>query len=155
MPFRSRSFDAVLATAVLEHVPRPQVVVREIRRVLRPRGIVYIEIPFLEGFHADPDDYQRLTFRGLDVLLRRFDMLEREVCVGPTSALVWILREYPGALFRSAPLALIAKYAAAWLVAPLCYLDYFVARRPGAFRIAAGLAVLAQRPDDSPSHGNS
>jgi SAM-dependent methyltransferase len=135
----------VIATALLEHVPYPRLVVREIHRVLRPQGLVFIEVPFLEGFHADPDDYQRFTFRGLDVLLRRFDILEREVCVGPNSALSWILREYPAAWFRNPHLALAAKFITAWLTVPIKYLDYFMARRPGAARIAAGLGVLARR----------
>lgn len=145
LPFRSSIFDCAIATAVLEHVPYPQRVVREIHRVLRPHGIFYVEVPFLEGFHADPDDYQRYTFRGLDVLLRRFEILDREVCVGPSSALNWILREYPAALFRSARVALGVKFIAAWLSAPIKYLDYFMAARPGAFRIAAGLSVIARR----------
>lgn len=149
LPFRSATFDCVLATALLEHVPHPAHIVREIRRVLRPGGLVCIEVPFLEGYHADPDDYQRFTFRGLDVLLSRFEILEREVCVGPNSALTWILREYPGAWFGSAPLALAAKFVAAWITLPLKYLDWAMSGRPGAFRIAAGLAVLARRPDGS------
>jgi hypothetical protein len=107
--------------------------------------VLYVEVPFLEGFHADPDDYQRFTFRGLDVLLRRFDILEREVCVGPTSALNWILREYPAAWFGNPALSLMAKFVAAWITAPLKYLDYVMTHRPGAYRIAAGLAVLARR----------
>lgn len=145
LPFGSATFDCVVATAVLEHVPHPQRVVREIHRVLRPHGVLYVEVPFLEGFHADPDDYQRFTFRGLDVLLRRFEILEREVCVGPSSALNWILREYPAVLFRSPRLALAAKLIAAWLTAPIKYLDYVMASRSSAFRIAAGLSVVARR----------
>src|SRR5690348_11680038 len=42
LPFRSGSFDYVVATAVLEHVPHPQRVVREIHRVLRPQGVLYV-----------------------------------------------------------------------------------------------------------------
>lgn len=146
LPFARASFDSVIATALLEHVPYPRRVVREVRRVLRPGGLLYVEIPFLEGFHADPDDYQRLTFRGLDILLRDFEILEREVCVGPSSALTWVLREYPSSWIGNPYLALAVKFVASWLTAPLKYLDYVAARRPGAFRIAAGLGVLARRP---------
>ena len=145
LPFGSETFDCVVSTAVLEHVPYPARVVREIHRVLRPGGVLYLEVPFLEGFHADPDDYQRFTFRGLEVLLRRFDIIEREVCVGPSSALNWILREYPGAWFRSPWLSLAAKFVTGWVTAPIKYIDHIMARRPGAFRIAAGLSVVARR----------
>ena len=122
--------------------------VREIHRVLRPNGVLYVELPFLEGFHADPDDYQRFTFRGLDVLLRRFEILDREVCSGPNSALNWILREYPAAWFRNPGLALAAKFVAAWVTAPIRYLNYAMASRPGAFRIAVGLSAVARRRNE-------
>lgn len=145
LPFSSGAFDCVIITAVLEHVPYPQRVVREIHRILRPDGVVYVEVPFLEGFHADPDDYQRFTFRGLEILLRRFEVLEREVCAGPSSALHWILREYPATWFSNPTIALAAKFVAAWLTTAIRYLDFIIARRPNAFRIAAGLAVLARR----------
>jgi SAM-dependent methyltransferase len=145
LPFRTGSFDCVILTAVLEHVPFPQRVVREVHRVLRPNGVLFVEVPFLEGYHADPSDYQRYTFQGLAVLLRRFDIIEREVCVGPSSALAWLLREYPAAWFRNPRAALAAKFLAAWIVAPIRYLDFLTANRPGAFRIAAGLGVIARR----------
>jgi SAM-dependent methyltransferase len=145
LPFGTGTLDCVIATALLEHVPFPNRVVAEIHRILKPDGIAYVEMPFLEGFHADPDDYQRFTLRGLDVLLSRFDILEREVCAGPNSALSWILREYPATWFRTPQLALLAKFIAAWLTVPIKYLDYLTARRPNAARIAAGFGVLARR----------
>ena len=145
LPFRSTSFDCVILTAVLEHVPYPQRVIREVRRLLRPNGLLYVEVPFMEGFHADPDDYQRYTFRGLEVLLRQFEILDREVCAGPSSALNWILREYPAVWFSGPRLSLAAKFLAAWITAPIRYLDHLVAKRPAAFRIAAGIAVVARR----------
>lgn len=42
LPFEDDSFDTVLSCGVLEHVPDPNASVREIRRVLRPRGMFYV-----------------------------------------------------------------------------------------------------------------
>src|SRR3989304_3946817 len=45
LPFPSSSFDAVIAAAILEHVPYPDRFVSEIHRVLRPSGICVITTP--------------------------------------------------------------------------------------------------------------
>jgi SAM-dependent methyltransferase len=138
IPFLDETFDLVISEAVLEHVPDPRGVVSEMIRVLQPGGQLYVDVPFLQGFHADPHDYQRYTLPGLDVLLAGFEPLAKGVSVGPSSALAWMLREYlplwaPGVL--RTPVAI----ASGWLTTPIKYLDHIVGRRPGAERIAAGL----------------
>jgi len=46
------SFDCVTLWHVLEHVPEPLVLLKEIRRILRPDGFVYIEVPNAGGWAA-------------------------------------------------------------------------------------------------------
>ena len=94
LPFASNAFGGALSTAVLEHVRRPGAAMAEIARVCAPGGLVYIEVPFLQGFHASPNDYQRYTSSGVAELLRDFQDVEVGVCVGPSSALSWVLRGY-------------------------------------------------------------
>lgn len=45
LPFRAGSVDKVLCTEVLEHVLRPEAVLQEILRVLRPGGIAIVSVP--------------------------------------------------------------------------------------------------------------
>jgi ubiquinone/menaquinone biosynthesis C-methylase UbiE len=45
LPFKSSSFDLILACDVLEHVLEPEKLLQEIRRVLKPRGFLFISIP--------------------------------------------------------------------------------------------------------------
>ena len=68
-PVADESFDNVIILQVLEHVNDLQAVLSEIKRVLKPQGTLIISIPFLYNEHGSPDDYRRLTTRGLTSLL--------------------------------------------------------------------------------------
>lgn len=45
LPFREESFDAVVATEVLEHLDEPERLLREVSRVLRPNGRFFMTTP--------------------------------------------------------------------------------------------------------------
>ena len=45
LPFDDASFDFVFMIEVLEHVPRPYDTLGEIRRVLRPAGVLMLSVP--------------------------------------------------------------------------------------------------------------
>jgi ubiquinone/menaquinone biosynthesis C-methylase UbiE len=45
LPFRSNLFDLVTATSVLEHVDNPDKVVKEMVRILKPRGYIFLTGP--------------------------------------------------------------------------------------------------------------
>ncbi len=87
LPFASASVDGVLCECLLEHVPTPQAVVKEIFRVLKPGGCAYILIPFVYPFHASPNDFQRWSIEGLKILLREGEIESIGTRAGPTSAL--------------------------------------------------------------------
>jgi len=61
LPFKRGAFDAVICSELLEHVPDPRPVLREVCRVLRPGGVVLVCVPFLTRIHGDPYDYGRYT----------------------------------------------------------------------------------------------
>jgi len=54
-------FDGVICSELLEHVPEPKAVLREIYRVLKPGGVLLLCVPFLFRVHPDPYDYGRYT----------------------------------------------------------------------------------------------
>lgn len=54
IPVPDSSYDAVLCTEVLEHVPEPIHVVNEIARILRPGGRVMLTAPLGSGLHQQP-----------------------------------------------------------------------------------------------------
>jgi SAM-dependent methyltransferase len=54
IPVEDESFDAVLCTEVLEHVPEPIAALREMSRVLKPGGTLLLTAPFTAGLHQEP-----------------------------------------------------------------------------------------------------
>src|SRR5262249_19705623 len=71
LPFKDGSVDAVVAQAVLEHVADPVRCTEEIDRVLRPTGLVYSEIPFMQQVHLRGYDFTRFSHIGHRRLFRR------------------------------------------------------------------------------------
>lgn len=61
IPLSDGSVDTVVLTEVLEHCSEPEAVLREIYRVLRPDGNVFITVPFLWLLHEVPYDEYRYT----------------------------------------------------------------------------------------------
>lgn len=58
LPFRSKSFDQLICSQVIEHVPRDEVFLHEFHRVLKPGGILIVGTP----------DYARLSWRIIEKL---------------------------------------------------------------------------------------
>lgn len=54
IPAESGTFDAVLCTEVLEHVPYPIASIRELSRLLKPGGILILTVPSNCLRHMDP-----------------------------------------------------------------------------------------------------
>jgi SAM-dependent methyltransferase len=71
LPFVGGSFDGVLCTEVLEHVPDAEFVLAEIARVARPGAVLVVTVPFAFHYHPDPADYRRFTPPGLKAALER------------------------------------------------------------------------------------
>jgi ubiquinone/menaquinone biosynthesis C-methylase UbiE len=54
IPAENESFDAILCSEVLEHVPDPIGALREFARLLRPRGMLILTAPFCSVTHMAP-----------------------------------------------------------------------------------------------------
>ena len=68
LPFEDGSFDTILLSDVLEHIPRPEHLWEEMSRILSPGGHLIMNVPFLYWLHEEPHDYYRYT----EFALRRF-----------------------------------------------------------------------------------
>ena len=68
LPFRNGEFDTIILSDVLEHLPQPEKLWKEISRILAKGGRLIMNVPFYYWLHEQPHDYYRYT----EYALRRF-----------------------------------------------------------------------------------
>ncbi len=61
LPFKDNTFNTIVLSDVLEHVPNPGDLMSELARILKPGGFVLINVPFIYWLHEVPHDYHRYT----------------------------------------------------------------------------------------------
>lgn len=97
------SYDLVLSTQVLEHVPNPERYLTEARRLLRRGGRLILSTHGTYLDHACPNDYWRWTADGLRLALENagFDVKTlHKLTTGPR-ALLYLNRQFqPSLVFR-------------------------------------------------------
>lgn len=71
----------VLLWQVLEHLPKPTVVLNEVTRVLKPNGQVYGSVSCLEPFH-DICSYYGFTHKGIEQILTDCGFTDIEIQPG-------------------------------------------------------------------------
>lgn len=83
LPFPSDAFDGVVLTEVLEHCVDPRAAVNEVRRILKPGGLLLVTSPFWWVFHGvngEYKDYWRFTHQGWELLLKDFERVKITPC---------------------------------------------------------------------------
>lgn len=71
LPFENGTFDSVLCTEVLEHIPDPNLGLQEMARVAKPGAKLLLTVPLSEQLHEEPNDHCRFTRYWLSYLLGR------------------------------------------------------------------------------------
>lgn len=145
---QSHQFDLVICTGTLEHVPDPDAVIAEIRRLLKPGGLAHIEVPFIQGYHPDPGDYWRWTLEGLRLFLSRhgFSEVASGIHMGPVSALNWVIYDFMHGLFGRGWAGKLARGATFVVLAPWRFLDAWMIHRADAERIPSGVYFVGRTP---------
>ncbi len=148
LPFQDGAADAVVCESLLEHAQDADAVVREMARVAKQGGLVYVLTPFLLGYHSSPHDYRRWTLDGLrDLLKKDFDEVESGVAFGPTVAFNHLLASWlalPLSL-GSAKLYQFIAAAVPLLLGRLSCVDWLLVRHPNAADISHAIYFLGRR----------
>jgi SAM-dependent methyltransferase len=146
LPFGDGVFDGVVCQAVLEHVVDPQRCVEEIHRVLKPRGVVYAEIPFMQQVHMQGYDFTRFTLSGCRRLFRHFHEVGAGTLGGPGMALAWAISYFIGSFSRSEVWSTFRIAVLPFFIFWLKYLDG-VLDKGKASDAASACYFLGQRSD--------
>lgn len=138
IPVEDDRFDFVLFNQVLEHLPRPDLVLRELRRVLRPGGQILSTAPFFYEEHECPYDFYRYTQFGQRYQFENagFEILSISWIEGYWGTLSYQFdtaskylslsaKDYGGGLigYLSVALAIFTKILMVLLAAAFCRLD--------------------------------
>ncbi|HEV3325044.1 MAG TPA: class I SAM-dependent methyltransferase [Puia sp.] len=80
IPFADETFDSVFSSEVLEHVFDPDIVLKELNRVLVPGGKMLATCPFAICEHEIPNDFARYSSYGLRHLFEKhgFEVLQQD-----------------------------------------------------------------------------
>jgi SAM-dependent methyltransferase len=150
LPFKADAFELVLSQETVEHVPDPFQAVREMGRVLKGGGRLYLQVPFIIGYHPDPDDFWRFTRAGVRTLIEQAALECEKVQLtfaagtGLHRVLVEFLATAAGRLIAQAYRP--AKGAFAMLFYPLKWLDGLLSSGRERDRIAGGYFGIGRKP---------
>jgi SAM-dependent methyltransferase len=80
VPFKDRQFDFAFCFQVLEHLREPKAVLKEINRILKDNGHLFLSTPQSLPRHQKPYDYYRYTSYGLEYLFKEagFEVIKIE-----------------------------------------------------------------------------
>ena len=142
------SVDFVVSVSLLEHVKYPRKVIKEMYRILKPCGIIYINVPFVFPFHADPNDFYRFTFKGIDVLCEDFHKLDSGFNRGPASTMHHLLVHFLAILFsfNNKSFYNINIDLFKWLLFWVKYLDKILAKYSMSHVIHTGTYYIGIKP---------
>ncbi len=129
LPFRAASFDGVVITDVLMYVDEPARAAAEIRRVLRPGGVVYAAEPFLYAQMASTSRF-RFTVEGLRAVFRHFEEIGAGFGREAGSATLPLIAYYVARLlsFNLYPVYRVVVYVLMFALTPFLWLDPLIAR---------------------------
>ncbi len=146
LPFPDGCFTLVLSQEMVEHVADPFRAVREAARVLKPGGTLYLQAPFVIGYHPGPEDYWRFTRSGIRRLVEQagLECTRVQQAVGAGTGLYRIAVEFfAGIPARILPaLYLPSKALASVMFFPLVLCDGILAGGRQSDRIPGGYFAI-------------
>lgn len=147
LPFKDSSMDMAIIDSVLEHIDDANAAIKEITRVVKVGGYVYVSVPFVYPFHASPNDFYRWSLSGLEKSFSLFKPLSIGMRGGPAGALQGVLMHFLALSFSFG----IEKLYILWsqvfmaLLSPLKLLDFFFRFLPQSHEIGSHIYFFGRK----------
>jgi SAM-dependent methyltransferase len=87
IPFKNETFDCVLCSHLIEHLAKPELAMKEIRRVLRTGGKLIIILPTIKGYKRDKTHVKFWDENNIEKLLKKFNFKIKKLIYFPTKLL--------------------------------------------------------------------
>ncbi len=91
IPRKDNYYDAIVSTAVLEHIEFPQKVINEFYRVLKRNGKLFMTIPQGWKLHQEPYNFFNFTKYGMESLLKNAGFKHFKII--PQGGYFWFLSD--------------------------------------------------------------
>lgn len=147
LPFADKTFDLVIAQAVLEHVVDPIRCVSEIHRVLADNAMVYAETPFMQQVHMRQYDFTRYTHLGHRRLFRNFTEIKSGCVAGPGTSLAWAYSYFLMSFASTRSMKNVLKTFAYSTSFFLKYFDYLLKDKPGGYDAASIFYFMGRKSE--------
>lgn len=150
LPFNDSRFQTVIMSDVLEHIPEPTLLWRQVARIMAAGGHLLLNVPFYYWLHEKPHDYYRYTEWALrkDAAIAGFNIVLMEPVGGSLEILTDIIAKH---------LAVLPGIGT-WLSVALQHMTLLFVRTPIGKRLSArtsrsfplGYFLVAQRTPSAP-----
>lgn len=146
LPFKNGVFDCVISIDVLEHVPYPEKMIKEIQRVLKKDGILILSTPWFFYLHEEPYNFFHFSKYGLNRLMEdnNLKVISNKPIAGAISTLGLLITILITKLFSFSKYILIIflfinKYIQRFFFIPL---DNFIDKNK---RFAQGHIIISKK----------
>jgi SAM-dependent methyltransferase len=147
LPFKPDSVDGFASRSVLEHVPNPALIVKQLYGCTKSGGYGVHLIPFLYPFHASPHDYQRFTLEGQKILFTGWEMIEQTNPTGPITLVLLCLIEFLSIVvsFGNNKIKGYFYLFFCGILFPFKYLDFLFVNRKSFLTLAPSILAVVRK----------
>lgn len=92
LPIADAVADTVVSISVMEHLYEPQMMLNEALRILKPGGMMLLQVPWQWQIHEAPHDYFRYTPYALEYLLTRAGLVDITIEAQSGFFTTWVLK---------------------------------------------------------------